>query len=85
MYNLSATNKLQDGGTHFATLLTITSSSSKWEHSVSAPRRWLRISDARKVDVRLPETGNSKSHGARPVHPIITMSMKKSLSGWAPG
>jgi len=28
MYNLSATNKLQDGGNHFATLLTITSSSS---------------------------------------------------------
>ena len=28
MHNLSATNKLQDGGTHFATLLTITSSSS---------------------------------------------------------
>jgi len=28
MYNLSATNKLQDGGTHFATLRTITSSSS---------------------------------------------------------
>jgi len=28
MYNLSATDKLQDGGTHFATLLTITSSSS---------------------------------------------------------
>ena len=24
MYNLSATNKLQHGGTHFATLLTIT-------------------------------------------------------------
>jgi len=28
MYNVYATNKLQDGGTHFATLLTITSSSS---------------------------------------------------------
>jgi len=27
-YNISATNKLQDGGTHFVTLLTITSSSS---------------------------------------------------------
>jgi len=28
MYILYTTNKLQDGGTHFATLLTITSSSS---------------------------------------------------------
>ena len=26
-----------------------------------------------KVDVRLPEKGNSNSHGARPVHLIITM------------
>ena len=43
----------------------------------------------RKVDVRLPGKGNSKSHGARPVHLIITMikwirtsrlSIKKSLS-----
>ena len=29
--------------------------------------------EARKVDVRLPGKGNSNSHGARPVHPIITM------------
>jgi len=29
--------------------------------------------DVRKVDVRLPGKGNSNSHGARPVHPIITM------------
>jgi len=44
---------------------------------------------ARKVDVRLPEKGNSNSHGARPVHLIITMikwirtsrlSIKNSLS-----
>ena len=28
---------------------------------------------ARKVDVRLPGKGNSNSHGARPVRPIITM------------
>ena len=28
---------------------------------------------ARKVDVRLPGTGDSNSHGARPVHLIITM------------
>ena len=42
----------------------------------------------RKVDVRLPGKGNSNSHGARPVHLIITMikwirtsglSMKNSL------
>ena len=42
-----------------------------------------------KVDVRLPGKGNSKSHGARPVHLIITMikwiriirlSIKNSLS-----
>ena len=42
----------------------------------------------RKVDVRLPGTGNSNSHGTRPVHLIITMikwirtsrlSMKNSL------
>ena len=45
---------------------------------------------AKKVDVRLPGTGNSNSHGARPVHLVITMikwtptirlSTKKSLSG----
>ena len=28
---------------------------------------------SRKVDVRLPGRGNSISHGARPVHLIITM------------
>ena len=28
---------------------------------------------ARKVDVRLPVKGNSNTHGARPVHLIITM------------
>ena len=33
-------------------------------------RRHLPI---RKVDVRLPGKGNSNSHGARPVHLIITM------------
>jgi len=35
----------------------------------------LRISElgSRKVDVRLPGKGNSNSHGARPVHLIITM------------
>jgi len=27
----------------------------------------------REVDVRLPGKGNSNSHGARPVHMIITM------------
>ena len=44
---------------------------------------------SRKVDVRLPGKGISNSHGARPVHLIITMikwirtsrlSIKKSLS-----
>ena len=43
----------------------------------------------RKVDVRLPGKGNPKTHGARPVHPIITiikwirtsrLSIKNSLS-----
>ena len=43
----------------------------------------------RKVDVKLPGKGNSNSHGARPVHLIITMikwtrtsrlSIKNSLS-----
>jgi len=43
----------------------------------------------RKVDIRLPGKGNSNSHGARPVHSIITMikwtrtsrlSIKNSLS-----
>jgi len=29
--------------------------------------------NARKVDPRLPEKGNSNSHGARPVHQIISM------------
>ena len=47
---------------------------------------------ARKVDIRLPGKGNSNSHGARPVHLIITMikwirtsklSIKNSLSGCA--
>ena len=42
-----------------------------------------------KIDVRLPGKGNSNSHGARPVHLIITMikwsrtsrlSIKNSLS-----
>ena len=42
------------------------------------------------VDIRLPGKGNSNSHGARPVHQIISMikwirtsrlSINKSLSG----
>ena len=46
------------------------------------------LSLPRKVDIRLPGKVNSNSHGARPVHPIITMikwirtsrlSMKNSL------
>ena len=54
-------------------------------------RRFLRegLGVTRKVDVRLPGKGNSNSHGARPVHLIITMikwirtsrlSIKNSLS-----
>jgi len=47
------------------------------------------VFDVRKVDVRLPRKGNSTSHGAMPVHLIITMikwirtsrlSIKNSLS-----
>ena len=47
------------------------------------------VQGSRKVDVRLPGKGNSNSHGARPVHLIITMikwirtsrlSVKNSLS-----
>jgi len=34
---------------------------------------WYVVSGYRKVDVRLPGKGNSNSHGARPVHLIITM------------
>jgi len=49
-----------------------------------------RAALSRKVDVRLPGKGNANSHGARPVHLIITMikwirtsrlSRKNSLSG----
>ena len=49
---------------------------------------------SRQVDVKLPEKVNSNSHGARPVHLIITMikwiwtsglSMKNSLSLDGPG
>ena len=31
------------------------------------------VGEVRKVDVRLPGKGDSNSHGARPVHLIITM------------
>jgi len=46
---------------------------------------------SRKVDVRLPGKGNSNSHGARPVHLVITiiewirtsrLSIKDSLCLW---
>ena len=61
----------------------------------AAPRASAAISfsctapSCRKVDVRLPGKGNSNSHGARPIHLIITMikwirssrlSIKNSLS-----
>ena len=51
-------------------------------------RRYGVFSGSRMVDVRLPGKGNLNSHGARPVHLIITMikwirtsrlSIKKSL------
>jgi len=42
--------------------MAVTKHSSRFEYWVS-----------RKVDVRLPGKGNSNSHGARPVHLIITM------------
>jgi len=56
---------------------------------------WYQVSVRmpRKVDVRLPGKGNSDSHGARPVHLIITMitwirtsrlSIKNSLCAHAP-
>ena len=35
-------------------------------------RQWVYI-QPRKVDVKLPGKGKSNSHGARPVHVIITM------------
>ena len=42
----------------------------------------------RKVDVRLPGKGNSNSHGARPVHLIITMlrwiRTNSQEEGWVP-
>ena len=39
------------------------------------PPRWtaVRYQVSRKVDLRLPEKGDSISHGARTVHLIITM------------
>ena len=55
----------------------------------AAPHQPAERSPVRKVDVRLPGKGNSNSHGARPVHLIITMikwfrtsglSIKNSLS-----
>jgi len=37
------------------------------------PLPQVHLLSSRKVDVRLPGKGNSNSHGARPVHLIITM------------
>jgi len=62
--------------------------------TLSVAVRWIRspftaaLNDTCKADVRLPGKGNSNSHGARPVHPIITkikwirtrrLSIKNSL------
>ena len=61
-----------------------------WRTAGSLSRRLGMVTWFRKVDVRLPGKGNSNSHGARPVHLIITMikwtrtsrlSIKNSLSG----
>ena len=44
------------------------------------------VSNARKVDVRLPGKGDLSSHGARPIRLIITMikwiRTNKELSRW---
>jgi hypothetical protein len=40
---------------------------------VDGAGRGMRGRKARKVDVRLPEKGNSNFHGARPVHVLIAM------------
>ena len=42
-------------------------------HTLGQPARGLVGTSDRKVDVRLPGKGNSNSHGARPVHLILTM------------
>ena len=53
------------------------------------PLQPLHLRESKKADVRLPEKGNAKSHGAKLVHQIITMikwirtsrlSIKNSLS-----
>ena len=68
---------------------------SRTERDVGSKKRLssAKSGRGRKVDVRLPGKGNSNSHGARPVHLIITMikwirtsrlSIQNSLSwrGW---
>ena len=56
---------------------------------VGAGKRAAPLAEEVPVDVRLPGKGNSNSHGARPVHLIITtikwirtsrLSIKNSLS-----
>ena len=47
--------------------------SDRAEHDEAGVARHCHVSAFRKVDVRLPGKGNSNSHGARPVHLIITM------------
>ena len=70
-------------GSSSSNLMSIPSAESGGE-----AENWWSLS--RKVDIRLPGKGNSNSHGARPVHLIITMikwirtgrlSKKNSLSG----
>ena len=62
--------------------------SSVWRRSIST--RKVDVMSTRKVDVRLPGLGNSNSHGARPVHLIITMikwirTSRLSIKNWGCG
>ena len=68
--------------------------SSDTDPRVQPPTQERMQPSPRKVDVRLPGTRNSNSHGARPVHQIISiikwiqtsrLSIKKPLSATLPG
>ena len=54
-------------------LLSLTHTRDKTERDGRSELLNLFAKLPRKVDVRLPGRGNSNSHGARPVHSIITM------------
>ena len=75
---LSATNKLQDGGTHLATLLVDGKTSSTLERQRSRALRFhvinppsLGCPDHLQVDMCYMEKGIQNSHGARPVNQDI--------------